>query len=87
MGKLFLTLIVFAWTIPTSAEPVPNPDEQCPILIAQVEQRLESSPPQDIESIAQARQLLLKASKAQAEGDFRICMSKIRLAFKYLNET
>ena len=87
MGKLFLMLLMLALTMPAFAEPVADPEEQCPILISQVEGRLESSPPQDLGSVEQAQQLLYEAAKAQEEGDFRICMSKIRRAFKFLNVT
>lgn len=87
MHKLLTVTLAIMLAASVRAESVANPADQCPILISQVETRLQSSPPQDEESVAQARQLLTEATQAQQEGDFRTCMSKIRRAFKFLNKT
>lgn len=86
--RLLKTLSLVAMLIPQAvAEPVAEPGSQCPRLISQVESRLKASPPQNEESVEQARNLLRQAIEAEQEGDYRTCMSKIRQAFKFLNKT
>lgn len=80
-------LLTVALSLPAMAESVADPQDQCPILIAQVEGRLEASPPQDQESVEKARKLLEESREAQEEQDYKRCMSKIREAFKFLNLT
>lgn len=83
----FLSPLLLAFSLSVRAEPVADAEQQCPMLISQVESRLASSPPQDEESVEKARRLLDEAIQAEKEGDFKSCMSKIREAFKFLNIT
>lgn len=70
-----------------SAEPVPQPEKQCSILMAQVENRLAENPPQDAESVETAKQKLKAARRANESEDARKCMKNMREAFKALNKT
>lgn len=88
MRFCWLLPLVMALSVPAAAEDaVADAKQQCPMLISQVESRLQSSPPQDQESVARARDLLEQARQAEEEGDYKTCMSKIREAFKFLNKT
>ncbi|MAL98459.1 MAG: hypothetical protein CL583_08415 [Alteromonadaceae bacterium] len=69
------------------AEPVPQPEKQCSVLMAQVENRLAENPPQDPESVETAKQKLKAARQAHEGDDARKCMRNIREAFKALNKT
>lgn len=84
---IILMAAILSLTTAAAAETVADPQEQCPQLIDQVETRLQTSPPQDSQSVQQAQTLLEEARAAREAGDFKTCMSKIRKAFKSLNKT